>query len=104
VPRLPAAVSSICIRKQQWVISRDHMQLTVGSCGAGCRLLTTAQPTLVRAARSGKAAAVRVVAVQVQHMLLRLRQAGCWLHCYIDLLARLPTHTTVHLSMPLPGV
>lgn len=30
-----------------------------------CRLLTTAQPTLVRAARSGKAAAVRVAAVQV---------------------------------------
>ena len=30
-----------------------------------CRLLATAQPTLMRAARSGKAAAVRVAAVQV---------------------------------------
>jgi hypothetical protein len=35
-----------------------------------CRLLTTAQPTLVRAARSGKAAAVRVAAVQVPFQLL----------------------------------
>jgi hypothetical protein len=35
-----------------------------------CRLLTMAQPTLVRAARSGKAAAVRVAAVQVPIQLL----------------------------------